>query len=186
MRRQPISEEVQTTGDNGQLKGLILCHGHIHNTHLPNYLPTNITWTLVDNNELALPDIVASYKTVNGLRTIGLFSWDYVVNHHCPAYGSIERVQQLLRSGRRLLKPTGRLVFPHLLGKLLIFLYEDRYIELGRNQRARRILLQEFHEGRHLDVNELLDELVVSEEYSRYESYSGNYRDNDIDIVFVA
>lgn len=101
---QNKNPEVNTSDKNG----ILMCHGdkYMFNTRLP----PDVKWITVDTREDARPTIIASYKSFDDLKKLGLNNWDYVVNEHCPSYGSINEMKNFLLSARWLLKSGGKVI----------------------------------------------------------------------------
>jgi hypothetical protein len=92
-------------------KGIIFCHGHIHNApEIPEQLKNEpIVWTLVDIDQSSNPDIIGSYKSWDTYLTLGLESYDYIISHFCPIFYNIDAFATFLRDIRWLLKLNGKL-----------------------------------------------------------------------------
>ena len=146
----PFQPPIETSIPSETPKGIIMCHGHIHGTKkLPVWLPQNINWTLVDINSKYNPDIIASYKSFGDLQTLGLFSWDYILNQHCPAYGSIRNINEFLRAGRWLLRSGGQLLFPLLPSSLSRKFIEPNYL----NETIQNFALNNYYSNYIINLN---------------------------------
>lgn len=118
------------------MRGVLLCHGRNHSVPLPNWLPDEIEWIYVDIDPNVNPDIVGSYKDFSTLEALGLFTYDYVVSMHCPAYKNFTEFRVLLRAGRWLLKPSGIFLalsvsiwIPQIQERIVRFNYTRQYQE---------------------------------------------------------
>lgn len=99
---QPPTSE---TSINKEFKGVILGHGHKHNTPiLPESFP-NVTWTLVDIDPSSQPDLVGGYGCMETIQILGLHNWDYVFASYCPWKGDT-----IFRGARNLLNNKGQFI----------------------------------------------------------------------------
>lgn len=94
--------------DEGQNRGLIMCHGNAYEFPvIPDFIPKSVEWVQADNLSEELPDIIADYREVETLRSLGYFQFS--VNQYCPT-GDYISLLQYFYNLRQITVPGGAMI----------------------------------------------------------------------------
>lgn len=170
-----LQEYLNTIRDNQIKQGLIMCHGNRHSAPIiPDWLPNDIQWSMVDKNQNTMPDFKADYNNSQTLDQLGYEKWDYILEQKCPIHGRIELVLKYVRNLEKLLKPGGELIlnFVRTIIKFNLPLIRKE-LQKERIQQIDQITTK-YLNGEYPQVDEWITNFVKEIGYSNYQ-VNGTY-----------
>jgi len=171
-RQQLLPQAYPESVQNQQKYGVIFCHGQTHGyKNIPNWVPRDVIWTMVDVNPNTHPHLVGSLGSVKTLQKLGFFRWDYVLLMNCPIYAHSVKIRQAIRSGRWLLRPGGQLLFPKGRGAIF-FLNERQQFQIPPEIETPMEMVKANQEKQLPQIDQFYEQIKEQEFYSAYIPFS--------------
>ena len=163
----------------GELKNkinvVLLCNPMRYN------IPNDISNYIKNDGMINVVEFVnGDYKSMEALKNMGLFQYDYVISMNCPGFSNIDEIQLLLRTGRWLLKPSSddrksKMIMPNLL-KSSIFLLDSS--QLGINYPGDATYdnyMMQYRLGNVVGMDEELSRIQYEELYQSYNVFGDTH-----------
>lgn len=145
-----------------KLRGILFCHGQGRpdQPYKPISqldIPQNVKWTMVDIQEVNRPDIVGDFHNDQTLYQLGLNSYDYVIEVHCPIHYSISAIVEFLHSAYKLLKLGGLCI----IGSLMKTIIKDEIKLSSLDKDLEHSEINEFLLGHRPQYQKVLDQIMI-------------------------